>query len=80
MKDTIAKKADSARQAYQNVHNEYGRRIEVQAGVKSGKDYLTNYGQAFGGTVKMKAPNGQISDVAADQVEHYKSRGAVVVP
>jgi hypothetical protein len=32
------------------------------------------------GTVKMKAPNGQISPVPADQVEHYKSLGAVVVP
>lgn len=29
-------------------------------------------------TVKMKAPNGQTSDVPADQVEHYKSLGAVV--
>lgn len=31
------------------------------------------------GTVKMKAPNGQVSDVPKDQVEHYKSKGAVVV-
>lgn len=32
-----------------------------------------------GGTVNMKAPNGQIKPVPADQVEHYKSMGAVVV-
>jgi hypothetical protein len=32
-----------------------------------------------GGTVKMKAPNGQIQEVSADQVEHFKSRGATVV-
>ena len=30
-------------------------------------------------TVKMKAPNGVIRDVPADQVEHYKKRGATVV-
>ena len=47
MKETIGKKVESARQAYDNVHNEYGRRIELQAGVKNGRDYLTNYGQAF---------------------------------
>lgn len=31
-------------------------------------------------TVKMRAPNGQIQPVPADQVDHYKSLGAVVVP
>jgi hypothetical protein len=36
-------------------------------------------GGAGGGTVKMKAPNGQIKDVPADQVEHYKKQGASVV-
>ena len=50
MKDTIGKKVTSAKQSYDNVHNEYGRRIELQAGVKGGKDYLTNYGQAFDGS------------------------------
>lgn len=32
-----------------------------------------------GGMVTMKAPNGQTSQVPADQVEHYKALGAVVV-
>ena len=32
-----------------------------------------------GGTVKMKAPNGQMKDVPADKVDFYKSKGAVVV-
>jgi hypothetical protein len=32
------------------------------------------------GTVKMRAPNGDESDVPADQVEYYKSKGATVVP
>ncbi len=36
-------------------------------------------GSTTGRTVNMKAPNGQITPVPADQVEHYKSRGAVVV-
>jgi hypothetical protein len=31
-------------------------------------------------TVKLKAPNGQIKEVPADQVDHYKSKGAVPVP
>jgi hypothetical protein len=33
-----------------------------------------------GGTVKMKAPDGSVRPVPADQVEHYKAKGAVVVP
>lgn len=32
-----------------------------------------------GGMVMMKAPNGMTKSVPADQVEHYKSRGATVV-
>lgn len=30
-------------------------------------------------TVKMKAPDGSVQDVPADQVDHYKSLGAIVV-
>ena len=33
-----------------------------------------------GGTVNMRAPNGQIKPVPASEVEHYRSLGAVVVP
>lgn len=32
-----------------------------------------------GGTVKMRAPNGQEKDVSPSEVEHYKAQGAVVV-
>jgi hypothetical protein len=32
-----------------------------------------------GGTIRMRAPNGQEQDVSPDQVDHYKSRGAIVV-
>jgi len=35
--------------------------------------------QGAGATVKMRAPNGQEKDVPADQVDHYKSKGATVV-
>jgi hypothetical protein len=46
--------------------------------------YNTNVGQGLlqnsgGGTVRMRAPNGQETDVPQEQVEHYKSKGAVVV-
>ncbi|HXL23838.1 MAG TPA: hypothetical protein VOA78_15350 [Candidatus Dormibacteraeota bacterium] len=54
----------------------------------AGKLRNTNstYGSHFqpvdmgGGTVRMKAPNGQIKDVDPSDVEHYKSMGATVVP
>lgn len=35
---------------------------------------------AKAGTVNMRAPNGTVQPVPADQVEHYKQRGATVVP
>jgi hypothetical protein len=90
MKATIEKKVSSAKTSYENIYNEYGRRIEQQAGVPDGKRFITNYGQAFSGaapgdsaktgdTVQMRAPNGQINSVPRDQVEHYKSLGAKVV-
>jgi len=57
MKATIEKRAASAKTSYDNIYNEYGRRIERQSGVQSGKDYLTNYGQAFeGGAAPAAAP------------------------
>lgn len=48
------------------------------------KDSLQRFGVPYSGsarggakaTVKMRAPNGDISDVPADQVKHYESRGA----
>lgn len=58
MKDTIGKKASSAKTSYDNIYNEYGRRIERQSGVSSGKDFLTNYGQAFEGSTGPAAPAG----------------------
>lgn len=45
------------------------------------KESLQRHGILGGssGTVKMRAPNGQEKDVPADQVEHYKSHGAIEV-
>jgi hypothetical protein len=49
------------------------------------KNTNQTYGSSFqpvdmgGGTVKMKAPNGQTKDVSPDEVEHYKKMGATVV-
>lgn len=43
-------------------------------------DRLQGKGAPASGTVTMKAPNGQTQAVPADQVDHYKSLGAVVVP
>lgn len=38
---------------------------------------LVDYGSSVsGGTVKMRAPNGEVSDVPADQVSHFEKLGA----
>jgi hypothetical protein len=88
MKDTIEKKYAAAEKNYRNVYDEYGRRIEKVGGVKNGREYITDYAKDAtsapatpprGGSVQMKAPNGQVSTVPADQVEHFKSLGAKVV-
>lgn len=54
---------------------------EAQAGAKLIGVNLPGGGSAAagGGSVKMKAPDGSVTEVAADQVEHYKSLGATVV-
>lgn len=46
LKDTIRKKEEASARQYDNVYNEYGRRIEKQAGVKNGSEFLTNYKKA----------------------------------
>jgi hypothetical protein len=43
-------------------------------------DRLGGGGAAASGPVKMKAPDGTVRTIPADQVEHYKSKGAVIVP
>jgi hypothetical protein len=45
----------------------------------SGAPIQNQGGMSGNGVVNMKAPNGQVKPVPADQVEHYKSLGAQVV-
>lgn len=43
IKDTVQSKYETEKQSYENVYNEYARRIDQQTGMGNGKDYLTNY-------------------------------------
>jgi hypothetical protein len=47
MKATIKQKYDASKQNYENVYNEYGRRVNMVTGTEDGTDYLTDYGAAF---------------------------------
>lgn len=59
--------------------------IEAVRGLNGfSQHFLENAGQGSGSgttskSVKMRAPNGQETDVPADQVEHFKGLGAVVI-
>ncbi len=50
----------------------------LRAGVQAVGDYMGD--RAMLPSVKMQAPNGQVSDIPGDQVEHYKTMGAKVLP
>lgn len=58
----------------------HGFRVDPQTGqpLQAPPDQLPP-DQANSGTILMRAPNGQVSPVPVDQVDHYKSRGATVV-
>lgn len=62
-----------ALRSYLNGVMAHAGTIQSLTGPPSGTEGTT------GGTVRMKAPNGQVSTVPADQVEHYKALGATVV-
>jgi hypothetical protein len=47
IEDTIKDRESSMRSQYDNVYNEYGRRIEQITGGQSGSSYLTNCADAF---------------------------------
>jgi hypothetical protein len=51
---------------------------QYEAG-KQGKPGFKNEPSGSSGKVKMRAPNGQIAEVDASQVDHYKQLGATVV-
>lgn len=67
------------KQDMQNRHDSYQQQInDIHARIK-GQSSGQPQPAATGGTVKMKAPNGQTKEVAPDQVDHYKQLGATVV-
>jgi len=58
------------------IHLMNSKRDALRSQYEQGMQGKPNFG---GSTVKMKAPNGAVKEVSADQVEHYKSLGATVV-
>lgn len=54
--------------------------VGLGGGRAGGAGRVPGAGGQSGGTVKMRAPNGQESDVPAHLVEHYRAKGAVLVP
>lgn len=64
------------KQDMKNRHDSYQSDISA---IK-GRLNLSGGGGDQGGMVTMRAPNGATKQVPADQVEHYKAKGAVVVP
>ncbi len=50
MQDTLQRRLETSSKQYQNVYTEYARRIDKLTGNADGKDYITNYGNAFSAT------------------------------
>lgn len=50
MKATINAKVKAAEKSYNNIYDEYGRRINKISGGADGKDFLTDYSKGYGGT------------------------------
>jgi hypothetical protein len=55
MKNVIRMKAQASAKAYENTANEYGRRINMMAGVKNGREFLTDYSRAYAQDAKPDA-------------------------
>lgn len=47
MKTTLDNRLASSKKAFDNIYDEYGRRIDKITGKSDGKDYLTDYSRAF---------------------------------
>lgn len=62
--NTINSKYNVTQQQYNNLSNEYGRRVNQITGGTNGMDYVTNYGGAFAGE------NTQTKPVAINDVEN----------
>lgn len=73
---TYGERAKTAQVPESLVVMDFGAGIEPETAAPSVPQSAPAAG---GGTVKMKAPNGQVKDVPAAEVEHYKQMGATVV-
>jgi len=72
--ELLTGKVGALEDQYRQTMNKEGNFVSAEA-----KKAISKIKAKAGAPVKMRAPNGQISDVPASQVEHYKSRGAVLV-
>lgn len=71
---------DSGRQSPENLLSALEEVRKYASDVQNtGKPPSSLPSAETGGTVRMRAPNGQIKDVPANKVEHFKAKGAVVV-
>lgn len=77
MKATINSKYAAAKTNYDNVYNEYGRRIEQQAGVSGGTNYLTNYAGAYSGTSN-QSPVALLEDDIKQVGSQYPTREKLI--
>ena len=63
IKTTIGSRFQASKQNYDNVYNEYGRRINNITGSADGLDYLTNYGGAYSAQTTSTDTSSIISDI-----------------
>lgn len=80
--ETMKQKRAARLATMRGIGNASGNALREYYGDDATLDSLLKEFEEAGGssgTVKMRAPNGQIKDVSADQVEFYKSKGATVV-
>ena len=68
MKDTLQNRLNSSKKAYDNIHSEYGRRINKVSGGTDGTEYITDYSRAFS---ESSAPQ-QTADIKVKAI--YASR------
>lgn len=70
LKETLNNRIKANEESYQNIYNEYGRRIEERTGLGNGTTYLTNYSGGYSAPVQAKPQqmnyNGQIYVLGED--------------
>lgn len=77
--DVFEDTAESAKLKWRVIYEGSGLEIQEEMATPGDQVKSNPEGAGGGGMVRMRAPNGQEREVPADQVEHYKSMGAVVV-